>query len=240
MRNSICGSQQRMTGQQLQLGMPLKAPDPGAITADNVCSAPAWLCDLHSMWQLLWQQQHLKQQHLRALFYSTYNVPELGAHSPGCNLPTALGPGLCCCCCCCCVCAAWCAGFVASYTNRLKEAVEWSKKAVAVGCFQGSCNSLFTKQPDPWAHSGIANVETCSWEGPFDVMYWACKGLGDTACAQETHQRVYQAKFAREAYGKHMDLYQATKVGGAWGWVCRVGGLRLWACKQQQQRSVQQ
>ena len=108
---------------------------------------------------------------------------------------------------------AWCAGFVASYTNRPQEAVEWSKKAIAAGCFSGSCNSLATNHPDPWSHNGIAKLDICSWEGPYDVMYWACKSLQDEACTAEARRRVYQAKYARQSYAKNMDLYRQTKVG---------------------------
>jgi hypothetical protein len=70
---------------------------------------------------------------------------------------------------------AWCAAF-ATYTTRTQEAVDWAKKAVAVGCFSGSCQPLAAVQQDPWAMSDrVAKIEVCSWEGPFDVMHWACR-----------------------------------------------------------------
>lgn len=91
--------------------------------------------------------------------------------------------------------------------------MDWAKKAIAAGCFSGSCSSLAASHPDPWIHNGIAKLDICSWEGPYDVMYWACKALQDEACTAEARRRVYQAKYARRSYAKNMDLYTKTKVG---------------------------
>jgi hypothetical protein len=86
---------------------------------------------------------------------------------------------------------AWCAGFVSTYLQQYSEAQEWAERAIAVGCFSGSCQSLAVP-----AHSQL-RVQSCSWEGPWDVLVWANKGLGDTAGEEEASHMYRRAEAAR-------------------------------------------
>lgn len=104
---------------------------------------------------------------------------------------------------------AWCAAFCHSYLQNHETAKEWAHKAIDVGCFRGSCQPVISMQPDR-----SLEVDSCSWEGPYDVLYWAYKGLGDEASAVESDRKKYQAKYARKSYGRYRDLYLKTKVRG--------------------------
>lgn len=121
---------------------------------------------------------------------------------------------------------AWCMAFTLSYMQQNEEAKLWAQQAISVGCFQGSCKTLSKALPDP---SSDFTVDACAWEGPFDVLHWACKGLGDEACAEEASRREYQAKYARVAWSSRMDDYEATKVGPQG--LCRVAGGECWVAE---------
>lgn len=98
---------------------------------------------------------------------------------------------------------AWCAGFVSIYMQQYSEAKEWAQRAIALGCFKGgSCQPLEALVPE---HSQLP-VQSCSWEGPWDVLVWANKGLGDTAGEAEALQTQRTAEDARKQHEPSMRM----------------------------------
>lgn len=49
-------------------------------------------------------------------------------------------------------------------------------------------------------------VQSCSWEGPWDVLVWANKGLGDTAGEADALQTQRDAEDARKLHDPKMRL----------------------------------
>ena len=101
---------------------------------------------------------------------------------------------------------AWCAAFVYSWKQQHAAAEEWAKRAIGLGCFLGSCHNLAALLPRP------SEPDSCSWEGPFNVLRFAYKGLGDEAASAAAFKREMEAKFARKNYNSHRDLYLKSKV----------------------------
>jgi hypothetical protein len=122
---------------------------------------------------------------------------------------------------------AWCAGHAAYYNNHLEDAKGWAEKAVAVGCFEGTCTALNISTAQH--HDGlwqISHLDSLNWEGPYDVLQHACKALGDAVCAARAEKRHKQAEYARRGWGQHISTYMQTKVSPGWlGWLLVHGQL---------------
>lgn len=98
---------------------------------------------------------------------------------------------------------AWCAGFVSVYMQQYSEAKEWAQRSIALGCLVGgSCQPLEALVPE---HAQLP-VQSCSWEGPWDVLVWANKGLGDTAGEADALQTQRDAEDARKLHDPKMRL----------------------------------
>lgn len=88
---------------------------------------------------------------------------------------------------------AWLAGFAAYKLQRFDDAVAWSNMAIANGLFRGHgahFERISFRHP-PGLH-----------EGPFDVLHWAYKALGNEKAAAGALRDFGQAKRAREAASK--------------------------------------
>ncbi len=86
----------------------------------------------------------------------------------------------------------WLAGFAAWRAGRPAQAVYWARASITMGHFQGNGGSVprigFRHPP------GL-------WEGPFDVLRFALRQLGDEAGADEAEQAFAAAMSARIAAG---------------------------------------
>jgi tetratricopeptide (TPR) repeat protein len=85
---------------------------------------------------------------------------------------------------------AWLASFAAYRLGRHAQAVYWARLAVVHGHFRGDAAKvprIGFKQP------------SALYEGPYDVLRFALRALGDTAGADEAEALFHQAKAAREA-----------------------------------------
>lgn len=104
---------------------------------------------------------------------------------------------------------AWCTGFVLARMQQHGEAKQWAERAIGLGCFSGSCKPLHAIVP---AHLQLP-VESSSWEGPWNVLVWANKGIGDKAGEAQAVWLHSQAKQARLNQGT-----QPLKVGTEDAW----------------------
>ncbi len=85
---------------------------------------------------------------------------------------------------------AWLAGYACYQLNRDAQAIHWSKLAVVHGLFRGDGAAI---QRIGFRHPSAL------WEGPYDVMRWAFKRLGNVAAMNEAELLYQAAKKAREA-----------------------------------------
>ncbi len=85
---------------------------------------------------------------------------------------------------------AWLAGFAAYKSQRYDDAVAWSNMAVANGLFRG--------RGAQFERIGFRHLPGL-YEGPFDVLRWAYKSLGNEKAAAEALRDHERAKRAREA-----------------------------------------
>jgi glycosyltransferase involved in cell wall biosynthesis len=85
---------------------------------------------------------------------------------------------------------AWLAGFAAYKAQRYDDAIAWSHMAIANGLFQG--------RGAQFERIGFRHLPGL-YEGPFDVLRWAYKALGDEKAAAEALRDYERARRAREA-----------------------------------------
>lgn len=85
---------------------------------------------------------------------------------------------------------AWLAGFAAYSAKRYEDAIAWSNMAVVNGLHDGAGAGFPRK--------GFRNP-TALYEGPYDVLRWTFKALGNAAAAAEAEREFAAAKRAREA-----------------------------------------
>jgi tetratricopeptide (TPR) repeat protein len=73
----------------------------------------------------------------------------------------------------------WLAGFASWKLGRHQQAVHWSRMAVVLGRFRGSANDR--------PRHGFQEPRG-QWEGPFDVLRFALRALGDEAAADDAER----------------------------------------------------
>jgi tetratricopeptide (TPR) repeat protein len=83
---------------------------------------------------------------------------------------------------------AWLAGFASFRAGKAEEAVWWARSSVALGYFRG-CGA---KVPRISFRNPMA-----LWEGPYDVLRYALRALGDNAGAEEAERHYAAAARAR-------------------------------------------
>ncbi len=83
---------------------------------------------------------------------------------------------------------AWLAGFASYRAGKMHDAVWWSRTAIALGCFRG-CGAQVVR-------ISFRNP-TALWEGPYDVLRFALRALGDAAGADEAERLFAQALHKR-------------------------------------------
>lgn len=84
----------------------------------------------------------------------------------------------------------WLAAYAALEEERHEQAVYWAQLAVALGRYVG----LGAEVPRAGTQYPPAH-----WEGPFDVLRFALRALGDSAAADEAGRHWQRARQAREA-----------------------------------------
>ncbi|MEO8904016.1 MAG: glycosyltransferase [Polyangiaceae bacterium] len=84
---------------------------------------------------------------------------------------------------------AWLAGYICFQLHRDVQATYWARLAIVHGCFRGDGETL--------PRIGFRHPPAL-WEGPYDVLRWAERRLGNTAAADEAEQLWLEAKAARE------------------------------------------
>ena len=85
---------------------------------------------------------------------------------------------------------AWLAGFAAYKAGRHEDAVAWSHMAIANGLHEGRGTAF--------PRIGF-RFPTALYEGPYDVLRWAHKALGQPEAAAEAERKFEAARRAREA-----------------------------------------
>jgi len=85
---------------------------------------------------------------------------------------------------------AWLAGFAAYHAKRYEDAIAWSNMAVVNGLHDGAGAGFPRKR---------FRNPTALYEGPYDVLRWTFKALGNKAAADEAAREFEAAKHAREA-----------------------------------------
>ena len=85
---------------------------------------------------------------------------------------------------------AWLAGFAAYHAKRYEDAIAWSNMAVVNGLHDGAGAGFPRKS---------FRNPTALYEGPYDVLRWTFKALGNKAAADEAAREFEAAKHAREA-----------------------------------------
>jgi tetratricopeptide (TPR) repeat protein len=85
---------------------------------------------------------------------------------------------------------AWLAGYAAYNAKRYEDAIAWSNMAVVNGLHDGAGAGF--------ARKGFRNP-TALYEGPYDVLRWTFKALGNADAAAEAAREFEAAKRAREA-----------------------------------------
>lgn len=83
---------------------------------------------------------------------------------------------------------AWLAGFASYQARRYSDAVHWSRLAVTHGLATGHGASV--------ARVGFRHLPAL-YEGPFDVLRWALRALGDEAGAKEAESQHRTARAQR-------------------------------------------
>ena len=85
---------------------------------------------------------------------------------------------------------AWLAGFAAYKARRYEDAIAWSNMAVVNGLYDGAGAGF--------ARKSFRNLSAL-YEGPYDVLRWTFKALGNADAAAEAAREFEAAKSAREA-----------------------------------------
>ena len=83
---------------------------------------------------------------------------------------------------------AWLAAFAAYRGGKTTQAVWWARSSIALGCFRG-CGAEVQR-------IGFRNP-AAAYEGPYDVLRFALKALGDEAGARQAETDYGAAKAAR-------------------------------------------
>lgn len=84
----------------------------------------------------------------------------------------------------------WLAGYAAWHAGRPAQAVYWARQSIALGHYAGigaSAPRIGFRHPP------------ALWEGPYDVLRFALRALGDVAGADEAERSFARAKAARES-----------------------------------------
>ncbi|WIA33996.1 hypothetical protein OEZ86_012381 [Tetradesmus obliquus] len=84
----------------------------------------------------------------------------------------------------------WYAGWVAYQAGRHREAVAWSHMSIALGCHKGLCMERIGFSHPPG-----------KYEGPYDVLKWALRALGDEPGAAAAEVEEAAALAARNSAG---------------------------------------
>jgi tetratricopeptide (TPR) repeat protein len=85
---------------------------------------------------------------------------------------------------------AWLAGYAAFKAGRHQDAVAWSHMAIANGLYEGQ-GAQFPRIS--------FRFPTALYEGPYDVLRWAHKALGQPELAASAERKFEQARRSREA-----------------------------------------
>jgi tetratricopeptide (TPR) repeat protein len=85
---------------------------------------------------------------------------------------------------------AWLAGYAAYKAGRLEDAIAWSNMAIANGLHDGH-GAQFQRISFRFL--------TALYEGPYDVLRWAHRALGNTAAAAAAEHEFERARKSREA-----------------------------------------
>jgi tetratricopeptide (TPR) repeat protein len=83
---------------------------------------------------------------------------------------------------------AWLAAFASYQLGEPAQAVYWARMSIALGCFRGAGNSV--------PRIGFRN-RSALYEGPYDVLRFALRALGDHQGAKEAEQLFVAAREAR-------------------------------------------
>jgi len=82
----------------------------------------------------------------------------------------------------------WLGAFASYRVGRHAQAVWWSKASIALGCFQGCGRDV--------KRIGFRNPAAL-WEGPYDVLRYALRALGDEEGAKDAELTYERARGAR-------------------------------------------
>ncbi|MCA9876410.1 MAG: hypothetical protein KC442_01465 [Thermomicrobiales bacterium] len=85
----------------------------------------------------------------------------------------------------------WLAAYAAWQADRPEQAVHWARLSVLLGHFMGSGATV--------SRLGFRHPPAL-WEGPFDVLRFALRRIGDDAGADEAERLYAEAKAAREQH----------------------------------------
>jgi tetratricopeptide (TPR) repeat protein len=86
----------------------------------------------------------------------------------------------------------WLAAYASWHAGTPAQAVYWARQAIALGHFAGAGGSV--------PRSGFCHPPAL-WEGPYDVLRFALRCLGDNTGADEAERLFHEAKAARETAG---------------------------------------
>jgi hypothetical protein len=84
----------------------------------------------------------------------------------------------------------WLAAYASWQANRPAQAAYWARRAIALGRFAGAVDMVSRNE---------SRHPTALWEGPFDILRFALRRLGDDAGADEAESLFQAARSAREA-----------------------------------------
>ena len=85
----------------------------------------------------------------------------------------------------------WLAAYASWQSNRPAQAVYWARRAIALGHFAGAGEAARDESPN----------QAALWEGPFDILRFALRRLGDDDGADQAEVQFREALHAREAAG---------------------------------------
>jgi tetratricopeptide (TPR) repeat protein len=88
---------------------------------------------------------------------------------------------------------AWLAGYASWQLGKVDQAVFWSHLAISMGLFRGKGADVH--------RIGFRNVRAL-FEGPYDVLRYALRAMGDIVGADVAEVLMKEATAAREAYGR--------------------------------------
>ena len=83
----------------------------------------------------------------------------------------------------------WLAAYASWQAGRAAQAVYWAQQSIALGRFAGSGATV--------PRIGFRHPPAL-WEGPYDVLRFALRHLGDDASADEAERLYEEAKAMRE------------------------------------------